>query len=86
MKIFKMKDEYASTFASLGRETTLSNELKTALSTYACHLYGFEECADVNSVRYQLFKSGKYNEELLPPNQDSFDQHARRANFQCYIW
>ena len=51
-----------------------------------CHLYGFEECSDVNAVRYQAFKSGKYDEELLPPNQDSLDQHISRANYQCYIW
>jgi hypothetical protein len=81
-----MKEEYANTFGNLGRETVLSNELKKALSTYVCHLYGVEECSDVNSVRYQLFKSGKYEEQLLPPNQDSLDQHIRRANFQCYIW
>lgn len=73
-------------FESLGKETELSNELKNDLSSYVCHLYGFEECSDVNYVRYQLFKRGKYEEELLPPNQDSLDQHALRANFQCYIW
>lgn len=86
MKICRMKEEYANTFGNLGRETVLSNELKKALSTYVCHLYGVEECSDVNSVRYQLFKSGKYEEQLLPPNQDSLDQHIRRANFQYYIW
>ena len=41
---------------------------------------------DVNSVRYEMFKGGKYDEELLPPNQDSLDNHIRRANYQCYIW
>ena len=86
MRIFKTKEEYVNTFGNLSKETVLSNELKNALSTYVCHLYGFEGCCDVNSVRYKLFKSGKYEEELLPPNQDSLDQHARRANFQCYNW
>ena len=86
MRIFKTKETYVNTFGNLGKETVLSNELMNALSTYVCHLYGFEDCSNVNSVRYQLFKSGKYEEQLLPPNQDSLDQHACRANFQCYIW
>ena len=86
MRIFKTKEEYANTFGNLGKETVLSNELKNALSRYVCHLYGFEGCCYVNSVRYKLFKSRKYEEELLPPNQESVDQHARPANFQCYIW
>jgi hypothetical protein len=33
-----------------------------------------------------MFKGGKYDEELLPPNQDSLNNHIRRANYQCYIW
>ena len=33
-----------------------------------------------------MFKGCKYDEELLPPNQDSLDNHIRRANYQCYIW
>ena len=49
-------------------------------------MYGFQEHSDINAVRFQLFKGGKYEEELLPPNQDSLNQHARRANYQCYIW
>ena len=83
MIIFKTKETYVHTFGNLGKETMLSNELMNALSTYVCHLYGFEDCSNVNSVRYQLIKSGKYEEQLF---QDSLDQHARRANFQCYIW
>ena len=53
---------------------------------FVCHLYGHEGWSDVNSVRYEMFKGGKYDEELLPPNQDSLDNHIRRANYQCYIW
>ena len=41
---------------------------------------------DVNSLRYQMFKSGKYDEQLLPPNQDCLDLHISRANYQSYIW
>ncbi|XP_028411728.1 uncharacterized protein LOC114534481 [Dendronephthya gigantea] len=86
LKIAKMKVAHATTFENLGREIVLSDALKQDLSRYVCHLYGYDECSDVNTARYQLFKRGKYEEELLPPNQDSLDQHALRANFQCYIW
>lgn len=51
-----------------------------------CHFYGYEEISDVNSVRYEMFKCGKYDEELLPPNENSLDQHIDRANYQSYIW
>ena len=70
----------------MGREIAPSAELKSGLYGFVCHLYGFEECSDVNAVRYQAFKSGKYDEELFPPNQDSLDQHISLANYQCYIW
>jgi hypothetical protein len=70
----------------MGREIAPSAELKSGLYSFVCHLYAFEECSDVNAVRYQAFKSGKYDEELLPPNQDSLDQNISRANYQCYIW
>eukprot|EP00794_Sanderia_malayensis_P020891 gene20891-22942_t len=56
------------------------------LSKFVCHLYGFEDCTDVNDVHYQLFKKGKYDEELLRPKNDSLEPHMKRANYQCYIW
>ena len=55
---------------------------------FVCHLYGFEGLEDVRDVRFQLFREGKCDEELLPPNDDSLEQHIGllRANYQCYIW
>jgi hypothetical protein len=81
-----MKEKYADLFRNVGREVTASTPVKEGLYGYVCHLYGFEECSDVNSVRFQIFKGGKYDEESMPPNQDSLDQHVSRANYQCYIW
>ena len=85
-KVAKTNEEYRSTFANLGNEINASEELKTQLQSFVCHLYGYKEYLEINSVRFEIFKSGKYDEELLPPNQDSFDQHIGRANFQCFIW
>lgn len=86
LKVAKMNEEYANLFGNMGRTIAPSPQLKNGLYSFVCHLYGFEKCSDVNSVRYQMFKGGKYDEELLPPNQDSLDQHISRANYQCYIW
>jgi hypothetical protein len=83
-----MKKSHVGTFENFGKQLVLPDELKVGVYNYnyVCHLYGFEALSDVNSIRCQLFKSGKYNEELLPPNEDSLLQHIRRANYQCYIW
>lgn len=86
LKIARTNDEYAILFGNLGKTVTLSTQLKNGLYGFVCHLYGYEGRSDVNSVRYEMFKGGKYDEELLPPNQDSLDNHIRRANYQCYIW
>ena len=59
----------------MGREIIPSVKLKSGLCGFVCDLYGFGECSDINIVRYEAFKSGKYDEELLPPNQDSLDLH-----------
>ena len=82
----KTNEEYQSTFANLGDETNPSEELKKQLQNFVCHLYGYKGYSEINSIRFEIFKSGKYDEELLPPNQDSLDQHIKRANFQCFIW
>lgn len=42
--------------------------------------------AEVIYVQYQLFKRGKSDEELLPPNQDCLNELIRRDNFQSYSW
>ena len=70
----------------MGATFAPSAELRSGLYGSVCHWYGFQECCDINSVRYKMFKGGKYEEESLPPNQDSLDQHINRANYQCYIW
>ena len=86
LKIATTNDDYAILFGNLGKAVTVSTQLKNGLYGFVCHLYGHEGWSDVNSVRYEMFKGGKYDEELLPPNQDSLDNHIRRANYQCYIW
>ena len=70
----------------LGHRDNPSAELTKQLHHFVCHLNGFEGYSDINRVRFEMFKGGKFDEQLLPPNEDSLDQHFSRANFQCYIW
>jgi hypothetical protein len=70
----------------MGATLVPSAELRDGLYGLVCHWYDFQGFYDVNSVRYQMFKGGKYEEDSLPPNQNSLDQHINRANYQCYIW
>ena len=86
LKIARIYEKYGILFGNMGTTIAPSTQLKNGLYGFMCHLYGFEECSDVNSVRYRMFKGGKYEEELLPPNQDSLNLHISRANYQCYIW
>ena len=51
----------------------LLKNLKKQLQNFVCHLYGYEGY----SIRFEIFKSGKYDEELLPRNQNSIDQHMQ---------
>ena len=79
-------EEYARAFPNLGNELNVPSFVKAVLKKLVCHLYGVENQDDVNLARYLLFKGGKFEEELLPPNEDSLEQHVKRANFQCFIW
>ncbi|XP_028417356.1 uncharacterized protein LOC114541753 [Dendronephthya gigantea] len=86
LKVAKAREEYSHTFSNLGTELNPSEDLFTQLYHFVCHLYGYQGYSDINRVRYEMFKSGKFDEELLPPNKDSLDQHINRANYQCFIW
>ena len=57
-----------------------------SLGEFVCLLYGDKISTTVDECRYQLFKSGKYSNEALPPNGDSLQQHIKRANFQSLAW
>ncbi len=86
LKTARKSSEYAVIFGLLGTAIPPSQELKIGLHKFVCHLYGCKDIHTVNEVRFKIFKDGKCDEELLPPNTDSLDQHIERANYQCYIW
>ena len=77
--------EFLATFSRFGEsfmilESVISSRKKNRL------LYVRNStCNSVNEVRYQLFKSGIYDEDLLPPTLDALKCHIGRVNYQSYI-
>ena len=78
-KVLLKKAEYLETFKMLGHTIPPSDDLVNRLEKYVCDLYGAGQEESVNSACYSLFKSGKFGEDTLPPNNDSLVQHIKRA-------
>lgn len=79
LKVARNKDEYANTFANLGVCVPPPADLINEIMKYVCHLYGHGNESDVNLVRYQVFKSEKFEEELY---LGSLAVHVKRAAYQ----
>ena len=73
-------------FSQVGRSAEVSEELIISLGEFVCLLYGDQASTCVDECRYQLFKSGKYSDDALPPNRYSLQQHIKRANLQALAW
>ena len=76
-------------FVKLGENWELSETTYNSLESFTCALYGCkDDCADINSVRYNLFcsKKGEIESHQLPPCKDSLHKHIDRANYQAGIW
>ena len=56
-----------------------------ALESYAILLYG-SGADTLNGLRNEIFCHRNQNPEMLPPTQDAFVQHFRRAVYQAGIW
>ncbi|CAB4034676.1 Hypothetical predicted protein, partial [Paramuricea clavata] len=68
------------------RSAEVSDELVMSLGTFVCLLYGDQTSTCVDECRYQLFKSGKYSNDALPPDSDSLRQYIKIENFQALVW
>ena len=54
---------------------------------FVCWLYdSTTNIFDIDKLRYKLFCQKNISSEKLPPTYDSLVQHARRDNYQTYIW
>ncbi|CAB3990590.1 Hypothetical predicted protein [Paramuricea clavata] len=85
-KALQMNPRFVEIFSQLGRSAEVSDELVVSLGTFVCLLYGDQTSTCVDECRYQLFKSGKYSDDVLPPDSDSLRQRIKRANFQALAW
>lgn len=72
-------------FQKLGDSVILEPCTMSGIESYICKLFGATE-TNVDDARVQLFKRGKFSEELLPPTRKSLENHTRRANYQAMVW
>jgi hypothetical protein len=80
---------FQNTFAQIGKEWLLTDDLAEELQEFTCRLYNARSpIKTVNDLRYQLFraKKGEVESGQLPPCEDCLSLHARRANYQAGIW
>ena len=63
-----------------------SDLLVSQLPRSVCLMYGDKTAVNTNEFRYNLFKSGKYSDDVLPPNSDCLLNHIERANYQTAVW
>ena len=79
--------EFLATFSRFGESFMISESVISSRNKFVCCMYQKNStCNSVNELRYQLFKSGIYDEDLLPPTLDALRCHIERVNYQSYIW
>lgn len=87
VKAFQMMLEssaYQELFKSIGRDWSLDGVMPD-LEKFICELYGKKDESSVNDLRYELFQQKYKIDSTLPPNKDSLENHAKRANYQACI-
>lgn len=74
--------------ALVGQSAVLDDETTMKCEEFICTLYPAvkKKTKSVDELRYIMFCQKRHKSELLPPTSDSLQQHARRANYQTYIW
>ena len=78
--------EFTETFSMLGNMFPPSDLLVSQLHRFVCLMYGDKIAVNTDECRYNLFKSGKYSDDVLPPNSDCLLKHIERANYQTAVW
>ena len=78
--------DHCTTFKQLGTSFTITEELYDSVEAFTCELYDRKGLKEVNTARWQMFKTGKCVERSLPPNKDSLKLHIQRANYQAAIY
>ena len=87
VKAFKLgtkNNELLQFFQVIRNEWALPEEVYSQAERFICHFYGHREENDVNLLRY-CARSGKIEEEELPPHLSSLRKHVDRVNYQSRI-
>ncbi|KAK5645586.1 hypothetical protein RI129_006886 [Pyrocoelia pectoralis] len=82
-------EKFISLFSKIGVDVNLSDDLFKSLQEFTCQLYSRgTNVAEVNNLRYNLFRSkrGKIDSSQLPPCENVLRLHAKRANYQAFVW
>eukprot|EP00112_Aurelia_sp_Birch-Aquarium-sp1_P021990 Seg6054.1 transcript_id=Seg6054.1/GoldUCD/mRNA.D3Y31 product="hypothetical protein" protein_id=Seg6054.1/GoldUCD/D3Y31 len=74
------------TLMHVGSEFTIDDALIRDIESLKALLYGEKAVTEVNTVRYNMFRLGKFSDESIPPNKDCLVKHLQRANYQAAIW
>jgi hypothetical protein len=62
------------------------NEAQAACRSLVSLAYSGNIYDSLNDLRYELFCKKNLSSEKLPPTEDAFVLHLKRANYQAYIW
>ena len=76
---------FVDSISKIGDCWSVSESLAKSIEKYVCKLFGATSTT-LTEARVELFKRGKFSEELLPPTWSAFLNHLLRANYQAKIW
>ncbi len=83
------EQEFETAMKDLGSQWEIAPKTLEGLEKFVCRMYSSKsKVSKVNELRYHIFKAKKGDVESgqLPPCNDTFVQHALRANYQAAIW
>lgn len=86
LKTLECYPQFIPTFQRIGENFACSDDLLAEVEKFICALYKIKDCSKVNEARYELFKSGKFNEDSTPCTEDALTKHMQRVSYQCAIW
>jgi len=82
----KGNEKFLHLFSRFGN-SHLSGEDIRILEEFTCRMYdSATECTDINVLRANKFDAKHMSDEKLPPNQNSLEQHIKRAYYQARLW
>ena len=88
-KLVFENQKFITAFSKVGVDLNMSDNLFKSLQEFTCQLYSKgTKVTEVNTLCYNLFRSkcGKIDSSQLPPYENVLRLHAKRANYQAFLW